>query len=87
MAASIRGAAIFFAQMPVSKAHRLRAAVHRTISFFRAEDGGVIVDWLVVTAGAVSITLGTMAVITASATDQADRLSNHLKDKPIGEGK
>ena len=52
-------------------------------AFFQAEDGAVTVDWVVLTAFIIGMTLLIIAGITAAATDPAEGLGAFLSAEEV----
>ncbi|RYH06542.1 hypothetical protein [Tropicimonas sp. IMCC6043] len=54
-------------------------------SFLRDETGAVTVDWIVLTAGVVTLALGVTSLITVGTGTASDRLASTVAERPVGD--
>lgn len=50
--------------------------------FIRDEDGAISVDWVVITAGLVVLTLAVMAIAGGSTRDVSQKMSGDIANRP-----
>lgn len=53
--------------------------MHALQKFWADEEGATTVDWVVLTAAVIGLSLSVIALITAGALDNSDGLEAHLK--------
>lgn len=62
---------------------RLADLPHRFSHFLQDEDGGATVEWIIVTAIGLTLSIGVVGDVAEGVEDMAERLGQTLKDMDI----
>lgn len=57
----------------------------RVFRFRSEEDGAVTVDWVILTAGAVTLALAATALIFGGVESGSETLATTIADRPVGD--